>query len=92
MSEDTEEYDSIPISPQDTITVKLTHTFIVGGQTQWATAEANISALTDETSDEVSERAQAIALGTVFQAADNLSAIIDERRAQQKAARSIEGK
>jgi len=78
--DDDDVYTPIPISDGDKITVKVTHTFLVNGQTQWATAEANIAVLPEETSDEASERAQAIALGTAFQTAENLATIIDAKR------------
>ena len=79
-NEDTEEYEPLPITDGDRVTVKLTHTFVINGQTQWAAAEFNIAVLPEETSDEASGRAQALALTTVFESADHMTAIIDERR------------
>lgn len=76
-------YEPIPVSDGDRLTVKLTHTFLVNGQTQWAAGEWQIAVLPEETSDEAIDRCSALAQETVFQNADILAANIDARRQQQ---------
>jgi len=77
-------YEPIPISDGDELTIKLTHTFVVNGQTQWAAAEWKVAVLPEETSDEAIERCSALAQETVFQNADILAANIDLRRQYQQ--------
>jgi len=83
MSNDDESYEPLPISTGDTVSIKLTHTFVVNGQTQWAAGEWTIAVLPEETSDEAMERCSALAQETVFQNADILAANIDLRRQHQ---------
>jgi hypothetical protein len=80
---DEDTYEPIPISDNDQLSIKLTHTFVVNGQTQWAAAEWTIKVLPQETSDEAIERCSALAQETVFQNADILAANIDIRRQHQ---------
>lgn len=82
MTEEEYEYEPLPISTGDTVSIKLTHTFVVNGQTQWAAGEWTIAVLPEETSDEAMERCSALAQETVFQNADILAANIDLRRQQ----------
>lgn len=77
-------YEPIPVSDGDKLSIKLTHTFIVNGQTQWAAAEWVVTVLPEETSDEAIERCSALAQETVFQNADILAANIDLRRQYQQ--------
>lgn len=85
MSKDIDEdaYEPIPVSDGDRLTIKLTHTFVVNGQTQWATAEWVVAVLPEETSDEAIDRCSALAQEAVFQNADILAANIDIRRQMQ---------
>lgn len=80
-----QEYEefTIPITPGDTISTKLTWAFDVNGRTQWAAAETTLAALPDETADDVSYRSQLITFQTVVEQAHRLEEYIDEMRKQQ---------
>jgi hypothetical protein len=80
---DPDVYEPIPVSDGDELTIKLTHTFVVNGQTQWAAAEWKVAVLPEETSDEAIDRCSALTQETVFQNADILAANIDIRRQHQ---------
>lgn len=81
-------FEPIPMQPGDTLRIELTFPIPKNGQHLWVKVAPEIAALPGETAEDVLDRAQEIALSTLFSTADRFELIADERRKQQLADRT----